>query len=162
MPNQYNAYQQSAAYGQPFMNKYPNMYQQQQQQQQQPGKPATGSAASPYGSVSSPYGQQQNNLYNNQQYDDLGMGLNDYQKSMYGNQQQYQGFLGNLNGQQQQPPAQAPTKDTPPQASTPQQQPPVPQQVPYGNYFGQPQIFSYGQYPQYPQQQSRQQQYWNQ
>ncbi|GAN05882.1 hypothetical protein MAM1_0104c05358 [Mucor ambiguus] len=207
MPNQFNAYQQSA-YGQPFMNKsmYPNMYQQ-QQQQQQPGKPsatsaATGASASPYGSAASPYGQQ-SQLYNHQ-YDDLqqlGMGLNDYQKSMYGNtaQPQLQGFLGGLNGQQQQPQQQSSqgqnqkseirstanaTVTTPqqqqqaPQQVPQTQQPQQPQQQPYAagaNYFGQPQMFSYGQYPQQhhqfqqqmpPQQQSqqptRQQQYWNQ
>ncbi|KAG1080740.1 hypothetical protein G6F42_023228 [Rhizopus arrhizus] len=205
MPNQFNAYQQSA-YGQPFMNKsmYPNMY---QQQQQQPGKPsatsaATGASASPYGSAASPYGQQ-SQLYNHQ-YDDLqqlGMGLNDYQKSMYGNtaQPQLQGFLGGLNGQQQQPQQQSSqgqnqkrelrstanaTATTPqqqqqaPQQVPQTQQPQQPQQQPYAagaNYFGQPQMFSYGQYPQQhhqfqqqmpPQQQSqqptRQQQYWNQ
>ncbi|KAG1051605.1 hypothetical protein G6F43_006197 [Rhizopus delemar] len=98
MPSQYNAYQQSA-YGQPFMNKsmYPNMY----QHSTTAGKPTAAAAAaavqSPY---SSPYGQQ-SQLYTQSMsgYDDLG--LSDYQKSMYGQQPQLQGFLGQLNGQQQ-------------------------------------------------------------
>ncbi|KAI8390322.1 hypothetical protein BD560DRAFT_380640 [Blakeslea trispora] len=206
MPNQFNAYQQSA-YGQPFMNKsmYPSMYQQQQQQQTQQqiqpqaaGKPSAStaaSAASPYGSAASPYGQP-SQLYSSHQYDDLGMGLNDYQKSMY-SQPQLQSFLGNLQQQPQQQQTQSKsTNDLNTRSATsggansssaasgatttPQQQPQQPQhhqqpqQQPYaGNYFGQPQMFSYGQYPQHhqfqqmpPQQQqtqpTRQQQYWNQ
>jgi hypothetical protein len=73
MPNQYNAYQQSA-YGQHFMNKgngYTGMYGQQPPQQQQPMKPAVSNAytgGSPYGNPSP--------LYSNQSYDDLVDSLN--------------------------------------------------------------------------------------
>ncbi|CAO3678728.1 unnamed protein product [Rhizopus stolonifer] len=191
MPNQYGAYQQSA-YGQPFMNKsmYPNMY---QHSSATAGKPATAAAAaaaaaavqSPY---SSPYGQQ-SQLYSQSMsgYDDLG--LSDYQKSMYGQQQpQLQGFLGQLNQQQ---PAQGGSQPTQPAqksdarsaaiSSSAASQPPSGQQQtaqqqplhhPYANnFFGQPQMFSYQQYPQYQQQMGHpqatatnrhQQQYWNQ
>jgi hypothetical protein len=192
MPNQFNAYQQSAAaYGQPFMNKsvYPNIY-------SKPGSSPYGAAAgantSPY-SNASPYANHQSQLYGqsttNNTYDDLM----DYQKSMYNQQPQQQqqqqplqGFLGSLNNQPQQQatsqaqPAtqQAPKSDLPRGSNTPQQQPqqPQPQPMPYTNtqnYFGQPQqMFGYGQYPQQQQQQQqqyqqmpqgqRQQQYWNQ
>ncbi|KAI8877407.1 hypothetical protein K501DRAFT_337448 [Backusella circina FSU 941] len=179
MPNQFNAYQQSAAaYGQPFMNKsvYPNIY-------SKPGSsPYGGGAAanatgSPYGNAS-PYANHQSQLYgqstaaagSNSTYDDLM----DYQKSMYSQQQPQQqqplqGFLGSLNNQPQQQAASSQPQQQPQQpqqqqksdrgSNTPQQQPqqPQPQQpMPYTNtqnYFGQPQqMFGYGQYPQQQQQ----------
>ncbi|KAI8997210.1 hypothetical protein BDB01DRAFT_770269 [Pilobolus umbonatus] len=203
MPNQFNAYQQSS-YGQPYKSMYPNMY-------QHSAKPGT-TAASPYGATASPYGQH-SQLYNQSVgsgYDDLqqlSMGLNDYQKSMYGgtassttsgSQPQLQGFLGNITAQQgaqstqpavaqqqsQQQQGQKPEMNArgaagstslPQQQQTQQHIPQqhTPQHQAYGgNYFGQPQMFSYQQYHHHqfqqqmphqaqPQQPTRQQ-YWNQ
>ncbi|EIE77116.1 hypothetical protein G6F46_005251 [Rhizopus delemar] len=174
MPNQYSAYQQSA-YGQPFMNKsmYPNMYQHTTTSTAAAGKPTSAAVAqsSPYGS---PYGQQ-SQLYNQTMtsYDDLG--ISDYQKTMYGQQGQLQGFLGQQpsSGAQSTQPTQksdisanhatATSQPTSGQQSSTQ----LPQQMqhPYANnFFGQPQMLSYQQYPQYQQQPAatNRQQYWNQ
>ncbi|KAI9279375.1 hypothetical protein BY458DRAFT_488013 [Sporodiniella umbellata] len=191
MPNQYNAYQQSP-YGQHFMNKgmYPNMY---QQSSASPAKASTtnavtaNAAQSPYGS---PYGQQ-TQLYSQSVngYDDLG--LNDYQKTIYGQQQhtQLHGFLGQLGQQQTSQAANTQSTQSAQQSDTrntnlssnPTTQAPTGQHQttqqqasnhPYtNNFFGQPQMFSYQQYPQYQQQvgypqattnNRHQQQYWNQ
>ncbi len=174
MPNQYSAYQQSA-YGQPFMNKsmYPNMYQHATTSTAAAGKPTSAAVAqsSPYGS---PYGQQ-SQLYNQAMtsYDDLG--ISDYQKTMYGQQAQLQGFLGQQPSSGAQSTQSTQKSDISANRATAASQPAsgqqsstqLPQQMqhPYANnFFGQPQMFSYQQYPQYQQQPTatNRQQYWNQ